>query len=651
MARRGVQNAKQVIVLVSLPMARSDGIIYTGLAVRILKACLVKISDAKHLCLDVVVLDLDETQTVTASVERILCRGPVLVGLSTYVWNHERALAIAKALKVYHPEIVIVLGGPDAHVNAAKSICEGIVDYVVLGEAEDTFPNLVRSILHGTTKNAKRPSHGIMEFFEASRIVGVPAGEEGELDRVPSIWADTITDFDEYRGPVAVEVEVSRGCPNRCSYCAWGTQSAYRRFPIDRVARELAVLLKCRQVREIFLLDSDFFARSEDSKRLMQILADSNERGLPVYACVSPFSLQENHLALAENALGLKLSVGIQSTDPEVLRAVERRPVTIRRFAELRKMRRHHPNVDMGFDVIFGLPRQTLCSLQSTLGDVFSLFPSSLNLHTLQVIPGSKLFQQAEANGLEWESESPYRVTITDWMSADDFQQARRIACWLLVVTADPFLRNALFELCGGWDWHAGEHFMLCLTELMEETALEVERDLGEQYPDPNKISEEEYNRLKAYLITYKHPMNLTAIVSRATDMLISAASLCEVGTTLAEVGRRYASMISGLDAAPQFVTKLQDIPEEVKNGTSPGYIGKFELGWDLDGYWLQETNLSGLANTVVIRTSEYACVLTGLLSRYAEKAVCSPTIGSGLWISVDRVFSVFQSIKQSADT
>lgn len=41
-----------------------------------------------------------------------------VVGFSTYIWNVNRSLAIAQALKLSHPQILIIFGGPQVPNHA-----------------------------------------------------------------------------------------------------------------------------------------------------------------------------------------------------------------------------------------------------------------------------------------------------------------------------------------------------------------------------------------------------------------------------------------------------------------------------------------------------------------------------------------------------
>ena len=46
-------------------------------------------------------------------VEQILAEGPVVVGLSVYIWNIEPMTRVCQLLKTLRPDLKVVIGGPE----------------------------------------------------------------------------------------------------------------------------------------------------------------------------------------------------------------------------------------------------------------------------------------------------------------------------------------------------------------------------------------------------------------------------------------------------------------------------------------------------------------------------------------------------------
>ena len=79
-------------------------------------------------------------------------KAPQVVGFSTYIWNINLAIRLARDLKLAFPKIKIIFGGPEAGYSNIEYDC---VDKVITGEGEaqlyeyltgeianDEFPNL-----------------------------------------------------------------------------------------------------------------------------------------------------------------------------------------------------------------------------------------------------------------------------------------------------------------------------------------------------------------------------------------------------------------------------------------------------------------------------------------------------------------------------
>ena len=71
-----------------------------------------------------------------------------VLGLGTKCNSYPLTLRIAREVKRLHPNVTIILGGPQASVVDIPTLkAFPFIDFVVRGEAEDTFPNLLKALL------------------------------------------------------------------------------------------------------------------------------------------------------------------------------------------------------------------------------------------------------------------------------------------------------------------------------------------------------------------------------------------------------------------------------------------------------------------------------------------------------------------------
>ena len=112
---------------------------------------------------------------------------------------------------------------------------------------------------------------------------------------------------------------------------------------------------------------------------------------------IDPRRVTEEHV-IALSDIGVnRASLGVQDTNPDVQKAIHR----IQPFDQTKKVTkdlRKHGIRDLNFDLIYGLPKQTLTSFKKTLDDTLSLHPDRLAIysyaHIPSVMPAQKLLNE-----------------------------------------------------------------------------------------------------------------------------------------------------------------------------------------------------------------------------------------------------------------
>ncbi len=153
-----------------------------------------------------------------------------LIGFTVVFQQTLASLALAKALKQRHPNIPIVFGGASLEDDIAEEILRGCpqVDYIHCGDAEISFPEMVRRLERGQSMEGLR---------------GVMWRDRGEIryaGRAPNFIAmdeTPLPDFDEYfyarreggyedwadACEPMIPIETARGCwwgeKHHCTFC------------------------------------------------------------------------------------------------------------------------------------------------------------------------------------------------------------------------------------------------------------------------------------------------------------------------------------------------------------------------------------------------------------------------------------------------
>jgi hypothetical protein len=353
------------------------------------------------------VLDLFLQQSAADCAEQILASDPDWVGFSIYVWNRALARETARLLRLRRPSLLLFAGGSEASADPEGMLQEGWLDLVLPGEGEDLIVEVLGNLLEGVA------------VAEVQR--GIRPGLVKDLATLPSPYLDGSLDARAYPGMLW---ELSRGCPFRCDFCfeSRGTAGT-RRVPMARVQAELRHFEACG-VSQVFVLDPTFNFDQKQAKAILRLIAEVAPAIHFFFELRSEFIDAE--LAALFAAIRCTLQIGLQSADDAVLRRISR-GIDPEDF-EAKVLLLHQAGATYGFDLIYGLPGDTLAGFHASLDFALSLVPNHLDLFPLSVLPGTRLHDTAPDYGLQHLREIPYTVLASPTFSAADLGAAARTA-------------------------------------------------------------------------------------------------------------------------------------------------------------------------------------------------------------------------------
>ena len=231
--------------------------------------------DAHH---RVAVADLILVQkTVRRSVEALIRRTePDVVGLSVMTFQRRTAFRVIDLIRSHRPEMRIVVGGydpsldPDAYMDPERG-----VDFIVRGEGEITFRDLLRALESGGGWEeidglSYRSSGGFRH--NPDRPVSSLGGEAIKL---PNRGARVLSGYTMLGRPVDV-VETSRGCTYDCSFCSIIEMRGrnFHTYSFDRVLADISDA-RARGARTIFLVDDNITLNVRRFEALCQAIIDA----------------------------------------------------------------------------------------------------------------------------------------------------------------------------------------------------------------------------------------------------------------------------------------------------------------------------------------------------------------------------------------
>ena len=391
--------------------------------------------------------ELDNTRLV----QEILASGIEAVAFTLCLWNVERSLRIARLLRELRPDLFLMAGGPEISEDHPFLLEEPAFNALVTGEGETVFPEILKGIRIGKmpvydnvlipdSKGWKRGSKPPPQIDLAS--VQVPVAMLQECIKVRP----------------AVYVETSRGCPLTCTYCRYHhLQKGVRALPAEAAAHRVQQL-RTASAREIRLVDPTFNARA-DFTRLLELLAEINaDRKLGFFAELRADTVTPEQAVWMAKANFVEVEVGVQSTDPKVLRAI-RRPANI---AQIEKGIRllTGAGVRVTLDLMYGLPEQTLDDVLRSIEWARGL-GSNISIQCMQtlLLPGTDLREQAEQYGMKAMPLPPYGVFSTSTMSEENMRQIEVLLHDSTELPADPVTPRFIgYRLAGLFKEHAGQN-------------------------------------------------------------------------------------------------------------------------------------------------------------------------------------------------
>lgn len=340
---------------------------------------------------------------------------PVAVGFSMYVWNRAICCEIAVELRRKHPAIKLFCGGPEVTADSEPIINLGIFDFAVVGEGEVPFLSLCQALETGGDFS-KIP--GVLLPGTGTLPIPRPATS---IDSFPSPYLTGVLDTHDNPGLLW---QLSRGCSFTCDFCfdSRGIDGV-RHFSLNRVESELR-LFAATGVRQIFVLDSTFNLDPKRAKKLLRMIKVIAPDIHFHFEVRSEFIDREMAELFAQ--LACSIQIGLQSADREVLRLVGRSFDKAEFRAKVGLL--NESGAVFGFDLIYGLPGDTLDGFRHTLDYALSLYPNHLDIFPLAVLPGTRLAAQGIALKIIWDNKSPYTVEATDSFSASDMADAARLA-------------------------------------------------------------------------------------------------------------------------------------------------------------------------------------------------------------------------------
>lgn len=363
--------------------------------------------------------------------ETIAQRNPNLVAISSFTARIIDTYELANHLR--KRGVRVVLGG--LHVSALPYEAREYADSVVVGEAENIWPVILQDALENKLKAIYRATDAKEVNFQ-----------ESPLPRYD------LLDLNQYN---RITLQTSRGCPHHCDFCgASRTISPYRLKPIDRIRRELDLIVKRWERPFVELADDNTFVSKQWSKELVALLNEYNIRWF-TETDISVADDDELLNILADSGCA-QLLIGLESPQAEGLKGIDTKNwklARLERYAEdIARIQNHGISVNGCF--ILGHD-----SDDETVFEKVRNFVRDINLSEVQItlktpFPGTTFRQQMRYQNrllkdVGWDSYTLFDPTyVPNRMSVADLQSGFRWLMGELYSETETNKRKGLFRKC-----------------------------------------------------------------------------------------------------------------------------------------------------------------------------------------------------------
>lgn len=318
---------------------------------------------------------------------------PYIAAFSCNVWNTEYNKALAKLVKEKYPECIIAFGGHSIGSDEKFLKNEDYIDILFFGEGEETFADLLKKLPEGEIDEVTS-----IAYRKNGVIVKTPRGCVRDLTQYPSPFTSGVFDsiIEHYpNNEFNTVLETNRGCPYSCAYCDWTHGKRMRLFSLEKIKEEIQWIAE-HKVSYIWCGDSNFGLFERDLE-IVDMLVDAKKKyGYPQLFRVNNEKNSIDRVfeickKLNEVGMDKGATISYQSLNPEVLKNIGRKNLTLEHFSELIK-KYNKAGIKIYSEFILGLPGETYESFRRGICTLIENGQhNSIYIYICEILPNSPL--------------------------------------------------------------------------------------------------------------------------------------------------------------------------------------------------------------------------------------------------------------------
>ncbi len=363
------------------------------------------------------IIDADvEGYTIDSLVKEIVAQNFDLVGITATSPIFHKAVALARSLKSSGFKKPVLIGGEHMNIFKKEAFLD-CFDYGFYGESDFVFNRFLEIIEKGSRDFS--PIQGFIYRKDGKVVETLPAERIKDLDELlfPAMHLlqhqKYVMTFAKFKKRAYLPVMATRGCPFKCVYCSEPLTNPHVRFRSpENIVDEIEKWSQDLSITHFFFMDSNLTLKREQVEGLCREILRRNLK-ITFEGWTRANLVDRDILALLKKAGLIRISYGIESGDPEVLKII-RKEVSREDMLKAFKLTDEF-GIEPACSVMLGLPGDTKESVERTIRFVKSI-PQILysNFSIANPYPGTVMY--------DWARTGKHGMRLL----INDFSQYRR---------------------------------------------------------------------------------------------------------------------------------------------------------------------------------------------------------------------------------
>lgn len=395
--------------------------------------------------INVGILDLAVSTMSNAELKKEIKKlSPTVIGISFMTPQYDEVCSILSLVKEVDMNIITVAGG--AHVSAVGEKMFEIeeLDYIVIGEGEETMSELCSFILKRNSIDSLQNISGIGYRDRGSIKITPKRDLIDDLDKIPfPAWQ--LLDMDKYSvtnlGGKAHEpvfpLLSSRGCPNQCIFCSSHVvfERRFRERSVENITEEISFLRSTYGARQFDFVDDTVTVNKNRMEELCDYFLAQDEPLL--WMCNSRVNTVTPQLLKKMYKAGCRrIDFGVESGNEDILLSIKKN-ITLDQVHNA-----HHWAKEAGLIVssffMVGNLGESMEHIRRTAKFIEGLETDYVGVTIATPFPGTELYEMA--NEKEWIIERDWSRYNTSMFINKDWRVVSTNGCMNKKEIIDAYL-------------------------------------------------------------------------------------------------------------------------------------------------------------------------------------------------------------------